>query len=211
MDSEPSFDELGVFLNVPFDTAYEENFVALIATILALGRKPRCVLELPEFGEGRLSRLLRQLASCRVSIHDLSRVGLPARFNMPFELGLACGLANYKGNHRFILLEKTPYRLDRTLSDLKGRDPLIHGGKPEGIVNCILDVLSSSPRTPQPSVIHAFRKDLWTFACQLKRDHGRSSLFHRSIFEKLVTAGAELATGSLLIHDVSALPTSRPL
>jgi hypothetical protein len=199
MMSEPVPDEVSVFLNVPFDTAYESNFVALVASIVALGRKPRCVLELPELGEGRLSRLFRHLELCQVSIHDLSRVGAPARFNMPFELGLACALSTYKGKHHYVLFEKEPYRLDRTLSDLKGRDPLIHGGKPEGVVNCVLDVLANDTRTPDLQRIHGLRKYLWRYACGLKREHGRSNLFHRSIFEKLVGAGTELANRENLI------------
>src|SRR5438093_5118087 len=82
-----------VFLNVPFDKSYEPLFVGLISALVALGRTPRCVLELPEMGQGRLVRILRLIQSCGVSIHDLSRVGLPVRFNMPFELGIAVALA----------------------------------------------------------------------------------------------------------------------
>ena len=40
-------DPRDVFLNVPFDKAYERQFVALIAALVAIGRTPRCVLELP--------------------------------------------------------------------------------------------------------------------------------------------------------------------
>src|SRR5438132_838642 len=73
-----------VFLNVPFDEDYERLFVALISALVALGRIPHCVLELPETGQGRLLRILQLISSCPVSIHDLSRAELPARFNMPF-------------------------------------------------------------------------------------------------------------------------------
>ena len=107
-------DERSVFLNVPFDAGYEGNFVALIASIIAVGRVPRCVLELPELGGGRLSRLFELLEQCRVSIHDLSRVNMPVRFNMPFELGLACALARYRKPHDYILMEKKPIRFRKT-------------------------------------------------------------------------------------------------
>jgi len=40
-------DPRDVYLNVPFDKAYERQFVALIAALVAIGRTPRCVLELP--------------------------------------------------------------------------------------------------------------------------------------------------------------------
>src|ERR1035441_2238158 len=79
----------GVFLNTPFDKPYERLFVALIGVLVALGRIPRCVLEIPEMGNGRQARILDLMQSCSFSIHDLSRVGLPVRFNMPFELELA--------------------------------------------------------------------------------------------------------------------------
>src|SRR2546422_5167170 len=100
-----------VFLNVPFDEDYEPLFVALISTLVALGRIPRCVLELPETGQGRLTRILQLLRSCRVSIHDLSRVGLPVRFNMPFELGIAVAISRLSGQHQFIMLEARHHRL----------------------------------------------------------------------------------------------------
>src|SRR5262245_19348009 len=109
----------GVFLNVPFDKNYEPYFLALIASVVAVGRVPRSVIELPELGLGRLSRLLTHIGGCDVSIHDLSRVGVPVRFNMPFELGLACAVASQAKSHAYILLERKPYRLDRTLSDIK--------------------------------------------------------------------------------------------
>jgi hypothetical protein len=188
-----------VFLNVPFDKSYEKNFVALVATVVSLGGQPRCVLELPEFGEGRLQRILRHLESCRYSIHDLSRVGPPARFNMPFELGLACAISVYRGNHSFVLMDKLPYRLDRTLSDLKGRDPLIHNGRPEGVVTCILDILGGTAADPKPDQIHDLWQRLWRYACDLKRDYRRDSLFHRSIFNGLITVGTDLASSAGLI------------
>ena len=81
-----------MFLNVPFDHSYERFFIGLIASVVAVGRTPRCVLELTEYGSGRLTRLIHHIGSCSLSIHDRSRVGTPARFNMPFELGLAIGI-----------------------------------------------------------------------------------------------------------------------
>ena len=86
MRSRGLAEKRSVFLNVPFDGSYERIFVALISSLIALGRNPRCVLEIPETGQGRLVRILQLIRACPVSIHDLSRVGLPVRFNMPFEL-----------------------------------------------------------------------------------------------------------------------------
>ncbi len=193
MSSPGSTTEQNVFLNVPFDKGYERLFVALIAALSAIGRKPRCVLELPEKGEGRLLRIQKHLERCRVSIHDLSRVGLPARFNMPFELGLACGISRYKGRHDVILLEKVPYRLDKTLSDVKGRDPFIHKGSPRLLIHCILDALGTRTRNPDPRVVRRIFTTSWRTAGELKSIYHADSVFSRSVFEALVFAGTEMA------------------
>jgi len=185
--------ERSVFLNVPFDVGYERNFIALISSITSLGRTPHCVLELPELGSGRLSRLFELLEQCRVSIHDLSRVNVPVRFNMPFELGLACAFARYRKPHDYILVEKKPYRLDQTLSDLKGRDPLIHHGSPRQIISCVLDVLRSGSHNPDPIEVYKNSMELWALAESLKRRYSITTIFSRSIFKELVIAGLELA------------------
>src|SRR5437870_903348 len=81
-----------VFLNCPFDSKYENLYLALIAGATALGLTQRCVLEIPTTA-ARLTRLVELISQRDYSIHDLSRVQLsgPAprcpRFNMPFELG----------------------------------------------------------------------------------------------------------------------------
>ena len=123
MRSREELRRRSVFLNLPFDKSYERLFVAMISALVAIGRTPRCVLEVPEQGDGRLARILHLIRSCSVSVHDLSRVGLPARFNMPFELGIAFTLRRIDGGrHRFVLLEAKGHRLQKTLSDLNGID-----------------------------------------------------------------------------------------
>jgi len=93
MRSRGEANRRSVFLNVPFDKGYESLFVSLISALVSLGRVPHCVLEVPDPGIGRLPRILRLIRSCPVSMRDLSRVGLPVRFNMPFELGIAVALS----------------------------------------------------------------------------------------------------------------------
>jgi len=189
-------DDKSVFLNVPFDAGYERNLIALIASLTALGQIPHCVLELPELGSGRLKRLLKHLRSCRTSIHDLSRVGVPVRFNMPFELGLACAQAEYRKPHSYFVMEKAPYRLDRNLSDLKGRDPLIHHGSPKRIISGVLNMLRRKTRNPHPKEVFNNFKRLSGIAEKLKHDYGESTIFSRAIFIELVVAGTELAITS---------------
>src|SRR5271155_1220814 len=87
------------FLNIPYDPAYEEHFLAYIAGVSAFGLDPRATIELTG-SERRLDRILKLISACKYSFHDLSFVKLdrtlPAtpRFNMPFELGLVVGWQN---------------------------------------------------------------------------------------------------------------------
>lgn len=132
-----------VFLNVPYDKSHEPILVGLTAALVAIGRKPRLTFEVPDCGEGRLRKMVALIRGCPVSFHDLSAVTLPPRFNMPFELGLACAIRELgrAPKHEFFLLEEKDHRLDIHLSDLKAIDPKIHGGTPVGAISAVLEVL----------------------------------------------------------------------
>ncbi|MGB6803656.1 MAG: hypothetical protein WBE31_15415, partial [Candidatus Sulfotelmatobacter sp.] len=86
-----------MFLNIPYDSEFENLFLAYIAAVSAFGFIPRATLEIP-FSRRRLDRILDLIGDCRYSVHDLSRVQIDRappptpRFNMPFELGLTVGL-----------------------------------------------------------------------------------------------------------------------
>jgi hypothetical protein len=182
-----------VFLNVPFDRSYESLFVTLVGTLVFLGQEPHCVLEVLGKGEGRLSRIVELMRRCRMSIHDLSRTGTPVRFNMPFELGLACALkvANPAAYEIFVL-EARPFRIDRTLSDYKGRDPLIHGGTCDGMVACLLDTFI----TDVPDAAAEFRSAARVLRCSaqvLKRQMKATSLFRPSLFRLVGAAATDIA------------------
>jgi hypothetical protein len=180
-----------VFLNVPFDAAYEELFVTLVGTLVFLRQDPHCVLEVREQGEGRLTRIFELLRQCRMSIHDLSRAGTPARFNMPFELGLACALRiTNPADYEVFVLDSRPYRIDRKLSDYKGRDPLIHNGTSEGMLAGLLDIFASD--RPLAEVRSAAR-ELRSGARQLKRDMRVTSLFRPALFRHILTAATNIA------------------
>jgi len=141
-----------IFLNVPFDDRYQSLFLALVTGVVAHGATPRCVLEF-RASETRLKRLRTLIHQCGVSFHDLSRVqvsrtphGRWPRFNMPFELGLA---VMSSPRHRFFLLEEKALRLQTTLSDLNGFDPLIHRGRHEVLLALMRDALQA--RGPGPT------------------------------------------------------------
>src|ERR1051326_8248939 len=88
-----------VFINVPFDAKHERIYLALIAGLVSFGLTPRSVLQIPANAD-RLRRLHDVISACAFSLHDCSRVQLSRaggfrvpRFNMPFELGMAVGIA----------------------------------------------------------------------------------------------------------------------
>jgi hypothetical protein len=112
---------------------------------------------------------------------------------MPFELGLACAIAEYGKLHSYILMEKKPYRLDQTLSDLKGQDVLIHNGIPKRIISCTLDVLRSDSKNPDPFEVYNNSRKLWAVAEKLKSRYSATTIFSRSIFLELAAAGIELS------------------
>lgn len=193
--------ERAVFLNCPFDKEYEPLFVALICSLVALGRTPRSVLEMPEVGDGRLARIISTICECPVSIHDLSRAATPVRFNMPFELGVAVALARTRAPHQFIVLESERFRLQRTLSDLNGIDPGIHNCSPRGMISCVLSHLGKPSDNPLPQAVFSIYRELWKAASMLKKVHGRSSIYSRAIFSELVKGATMLANRSNLITN----------
>ncbi|HET8798263.1 MAG TPA: hypothetical protein VFO89_11285 [Thermoanaerobaculia bacterium] len=192
--SPADLDELGsksVFINVPFDVSYEPLFVTLVGALTYLGHTPRCVLEVQETGQGRLARIFGLIGSCRMSFHDVSRVGTPARFNMPFELGLACAVSLSGAKHDIIVMDAKPYRLDRILSDYKGRDPLIHYGRCDDLVTAVLDVFAAKALPPVRDVVDA-TQHLRRAAGHLKQDFRSATVFRPTIFRSLFAAATEI-------------------
>jgi hypothetical protein len=195
--ASPARDPGSVFLNVPFDRGYEPFFVTLVSALVSLGQTPRCVLEVRERGQGRLARIYELLRSCGVSIHDLSRAGQPVRFNMPFELGLACSIALAGEAHDIAVLDAVPYRLDRTLSDYKGRDPLIYHRRLDGIVDCIADLFQIA-HIPTPAVLKAEARILRRSAREIAKQYG-GTVFRPAAFRALVAASTDRARSRGLI------------
>lgn len=176
-----------VFLNIPYSLSYERIFVGLTVALVTLGQIPRLTFEVAESGQGRLKRIFSLLKTCPVSIHDLSYVGRPGRFNMPFELGLACAIREQTGRHDFLILEKKDHRLDRTLSDLKGVDPKIHHGRPLEAIIAVLEVLERAGGNPAVDDVHRLYRKVIRLVPALKKQHHRDSLFGSRIYQALVT------------------------
>lgn len=184
-----------VFLNIPYSPSYERLFVAMTTALVTVNAEPVLTFDISEVGEGRLRRILQAINQCRVSIHDLSYVGgRSARFNMPFELGLACAVRQQQNTHEFRIMESREHRLQRTLSDLNGIDPLVHNRRPKKMIRAVLLIANRKAGGPSADEIHRLYEHLWRkYVPMLRQRHG-DGLFSRDVFDELCVIIRFLAT-----------------
>jgi hypothetical protein len=181
-----------VFLNVPYDRAFTELFLAYIAGLVALGLLPRTTLEIPG-GERRLDRTLDLIRSCPFSVHDLSRIDTP-RFNMPFELGLAVAC------QKLVLLEQKWFvfvakrgRIEKALSDLQGTDVYVHHGRPSGVFGELANAFVRSERRPTVKQMRRILRGLTDELPALLRNAGARSCFTARVFDDLKVLARRLS------------------
>jgi len=143
-----------VFINCPFDDKYKPLFDAAVFAVHTIGFEPRCALEASNAGQARLYKIMDMIAGCRYGVHDISRTEssrshLP-RFNMPLELGLDLGCWRYGsgnlGDKRLLIMDRTPYRYQKFISDIAGHDIVSHSNNVGKIIHHIRDWLSTESR-----------------------------------------------------------------
>jgi hypothetical protein len=188
-----------VFLNVPYDSVFVPTFLAYVCGICAFGLIPRATLEL-QGGARRLDRIVSLIESCGYSIHDMSRVELDAtppptpRFNMPFELGLSVLHASRNsGAHTWFLFESLPWRIQKSLSDLNGTDPYIHGGTVEGVFRELAKAFVRADRQPSVRQMRFLYKKLAAILPRILTDAAASDPFNARAFRDIVLFTAALA------------------
>jgi hypothetical protein len=182
---------VNVFLNVPYDKKFRKLYLAYIAGISAFGLVPRATVEIPG-GQRRLDRILSLIKQCRYSIHDLSRVELDRkkprtpRFNMPFELGLtvAWHLARAK-KHTWFVCEARKHRLTKSLSDLGGTDPYIHGNNVKGVFRELSNAFVRPGRQPTMRELDRIYDDINRSVPLLLKNAGSESVFEARIFKDI--------------------------
>jgi hypothetical protein len=181
-----------VFLNIPYDHRFRSLYLGYIAGLVHLGLEPRATLGLPD-GTRRLDKIVLEIQGCRYSIHDLSRVETdrnppfaPPRFNMPFELGLAVAWERFKpSQHTWFLFEATDYRVQKSLSDLNGTDPRIHGAQPSGVMRELSNALRRPGNQPTvPEMMSTYRV-IARRSARIMSDAGAKSLFEARVFQDL--------------------------
>lgn len=188
-----------VFLNIPYDNKFEKLFVAYIAGISAFGLVPRATLEIPDSSR-RLEKILRLAGNCRYSVHDLSRVQLDPkkprvpRFNMPFELGLCVAFDSLNRAHKpnWFVFEAKANRIDKSLSDLKGTDPRIHGRTVRGTLSELCNIFRRPGRQPSVPQMMEIYRSLRRKQPAILKEAGTQDPFTKRVFADIcVAASAE--------------------
>jgi hypothetical protein len=181
-----------VFLNIPYDERFRRLYIAYIVGLAELGFRANATLSIPG-GERRLDRIFALIQSCRYSVHDLSRVELdrsaPAtpRFNMPFELGLAVAWEKINPKrHTWFVCESKLRRVQKSLSDLDGTDPNVHGGTPEGVMRelCNAFVRRGSSGPSVPAMMRNYQ-NITRQSEDIMVNAGAKSVFAARVFEDL--------------------------
>ena len=178
-----------VFLNIPYDKKFERLFLAYIAGISAYGMVPRATLEITDSSR-RLEKILKLERSCEYSVHDLSRVELDRakprtpRFNMPFELGLCVADTNRREGQKqsWFVFEAVANRVDKSLSDLKGTDPKIHGSTVRGGLSGLCNTFRRPGRQPTVPQMMQIYKGLRKNQADILKEAGSDTLYTRRVF-----------------------------
>jgi hypothetical protein len=192
-----------VFLNIPYDDRFRRQYLAYIVGLALLGLEPRATLGIPG-GERRLDRILTLIQSCRYSIHDLSRVELDRnppfstpRFNMPCELGMTLAWQKLNPNrHTWFVFESRQRRLQKSLSDLDGTDPHIHGATVEGVMRELCNAFVRPGLQPSvPAMLRTYR-ELSRLLPAIQNAAGTANLFEARIFKDLCFVARAKANNS---------------
>lgn len=112
---------------------------------------------------------------------------------MPFELGLVV----VRPSAKWFVFESKPFRLQKTLSDLNGHDPLIHRGRPRDAIIKLRDVFRNGRRATTVDELLKLHADVRKLAVIIERAQG--SLLGRQAFVDLVIGAQRIAKRQHLI------------
>jgi hypothetical protein len=150
---------LSVYINCPYDAGYQSIFDAIVFATICCGFMPRCPFDNGKLSEPRIYRIVSTLKNCAYSIHDLSRCHGEggrnfARFNMPFELGIAMGecFSDRTGDdgHDLLVIVPNGHIHAAYISDLAGYDPVQVDQLPAAIVPPVMSWLATRPEATRP-------------------------------------------------------------
>lgn len=102
-------------------------------------------------------------------------------------------------NYEIVVLDEKKRRLDSTLSDYKGRDPLIHQRRCDKLVTCLLGIYNI-PQAPTVTQLRSAAKLLRRSAHEIST-HYDDSIFEPAPYRALVEAATEHALEQGFIQD----------
>ena len=149
-----------VFVNCPFDPAYQPILDSIVFAVTACGYRVRSALEASDSGDLRLRKIIGLLEQSALSIHDISRMELDARttlprFDMPIELGIALGMKHLGRKalqqHRMLVVDKEQYRYRNSASDLGGLDIEAHLDDPIQVIAAVGGFLATGSTRHLPT------------------------------------------------------------
>lgn len=142
-----------VFINCPFDEAYQRLFEAIVFCVHDCGFSVRSALEVDDSAQVRIDKIYQIIAGCKFGIHDLSRTepnpetGLP-RFNMPLELGIFLGARKFgqaaQREKRVLVLDREAFRYLTFISDIRGQDIKAHNGDERTVITLVRNWLRNA-------------------------------------------------------------------
>jgi hypothetical protein len=165
-----------VFINCPFDQAYQPKLHAIVFTVFRSGFRARCALEADNAASNRFAKICSIIEECRYGVHDLSRTevdGEPPlpRFNMPLELGVFLGFCiagnKLQRQKRCIVFDKERYRYQRFISDISGQDIHSHDGDERRLIIELASWLRVQSRDPKVPGGHVIARQFEEFAGRL--------------------------------------------
>lgn len=151
-------------------------------------------------GTRRLDRIFALIQSCQYSVHDLSRVELDRkrpstpRFNMPFELGLSVAWERMRpGEHVWFVMESMNYRFAKSLSDLNGTDPYVHGGTIAGVFRELSNAFGRVETQPSVQQMWEIYREVRRRVPEILHQRGARSMFVASAFRDISIAASTAA------------------
>jgi hypothetical protein len=142
--------EKNVFINCPFDKEYTTLLKALVFTLIYLELEPH-LSQTSSSSTIRIHQIKQLIRMCKFGIHDLSRnkameEGELPRFNMPYELGLDIGAAEYGNKQlrtkKILILDTERYHYQKVLSDIAGQDIASHNNDAQTLIKKIRNWMS---------------------------------------------------------------------
>ncbi len=172
-----------VFINCPFDPAYEALLRPLLFTVLYFDFNPKIASERSDSAEQRIDKICELIQASKYSIHDLSRLKSTkknelSRHNMPFELGIDYGSRRFGEKQlrekKFLVLEKERYDFSKALSDMGGIDIKSHNDDAEDLIravrNWFIETVNLTKLKPSSVILSDFNWFMADFDAERRKE-----------------------------------------